>query len=197
MTVVSVHWMVQALILTFRRPCEWPVGAWRSAEHRWCGCASEHLQARFPCNPSTSGRDHGLASAPDINNTSSNEEPSVPLRSELRPAVFLSVISLDLPFVIFISVLRVLSPPSVKMKHHLLVLRCSEGRFHEPPDPSDIGLDWHPFNGIQDWRSESGTRQCFMFHQLSGMPVPEQGQRFQEKFNRQLIFSISYFLYEL
>lgn len=66
-----------------------------------------------PCNPSTSGRDHGLASAPDINNTSSNVEPSVLLHYELRPAVFspsLSVISLDLPFVIFISVVRVLSP---------------------------------------------------------------------------------------
>lgn len=98
----------------------------------------------------------------------------------------------------FLSRLFVFYPPaSVKMKHHLIVSRCSEGHFHEPPDPSDIGLDWQPFNGIQDWRSESGRLQRFIFHQLSGMPAHEQGHSFQEKFNRQLIFSISYFLYEM
>lgn len=43
------------------------------------------------------------------------------------------------------------------MKHYLPNLRCFEGRFHEPPDPSDIGLGHHPFNGISDQRSEAGA----------------------------------------
>lgn len=114
MTVVSVYCMVQALILTFRRPCKWPVDAWRSAERRWRECASEHLQDRFPCNPSTSGRDHGLASAPDINNTSSNVEPSVLLHYELRPAVFSPSLSLSFLLICllsFLSRLFVFYPP--------------------------------------------------------------------------------------
>ncbi len=36
-------------------------------------------------------------------------------------------------------------------------LEMFEGRFHEPPDPSNIGLDHHPFNGISDQRSETGA----------------------------------------
>lgn len=154
----------------------------------------------FLYNPSTSGPDHGLASTPDINNTSSNVDPSVLLRCELRPAVSLSP-SLSFLSICLLSFLSRLflfyPPPSVKMKDHLLILRCFEGRFHKPPDPGDIGLDWHPFNGIQDWRSETETLQCFIFHQLSGMPAHEQGHSFQENFNRQLIFSISYFYNEL
>ncbi len=54
------------------------------------------------------------------------------------------------------------------MKHYLPDLRCFEGRFHEAPDPSDIGLGHHPFNGISDQRSET---VAVFYIQLSGTPA--------------------------